>query len=441
MDSAIANIPLITPLRIPPVSSRYDRAVISPEPEDVEQPSLKALGYHFDNHGVMRDKNEKRYEFIDQKSYEVIGSAVTQEIYRIMENPPYNMERQYLDSTNRTRSAFIFLSRDWYQKENLVILIHGSGFVRAGQWSRRLIMNESLNMGSQLPYLRMCRSRDWGVIVMNTNMNVTDNNPPEPLPGSRTPLEHGITVWEKYIARSKASSIAVVAHSAGGTVIAGIIENYWSKEWMKRLKCVCLTDAVFTLPSVSVMKWLPAIKDWRASQHAEIGLRIDNTAIDYKTTHLYRTDFGDFGDNLISGSVECLATIRTKVSCSNQIQIRRDELITVANGDSCRINNSLDKEKRPFPPVIVVDRALLMIGKTDYNLLLNNCEHFAKYCRYGLKESNQATVAKIILVISATYCMTGSLAVSAVAGSLTYTFARLGRDIKQFVPFYPDVLL
>ncbi|EFO20733.2 hypothetical protein LOAG_07757 [Loa loa] len=539
------------------------RAVISPEPEDVEQPSLKALGYHFDNHGVMRDKNEKRYEFIDQKSYEVIGSAVTQEIYRIMENPPYNMERQYLDSTNRTRSAFIFLSRDWYQKENLVILIHGSGFVRAGQWSRRLIMNESLNMGSQLPYLRMCRSRDWGVIVMNTNMNVTDNNPPEPLPGSRTPLEHGITVWEKYIARSKASSIAVVAHSAGGTVIAGIIENYWSKEWMKRLKCVCLTDAVFTLPSVSVMKWLPAIKDWRASQHAEIGLRIDNTAIDVKhpyviyvsagtsqheetsavaiddifrfideqsqfypsvsellgicyyqlagsdtnirvtlisdvsnmlrpgelvtewmqaerlRSHLeigdlieFRrvigsikrriythwgvfigfhdkkayvahtgTDFGDFGDNLISGSVECLATIRTKVSCSNQIQIRRDELITVANGDSCRINNSLDKEKRPFPPVIVVDRALLMIGKTDYNLLLNNCEHFAKYCRYGLKESNQATVAKIILVISATYCMTGSLAVSAVAGSLTYTFARLGRDIKQFVPFYPDVLL
>lgn len=33
------------------------------------------------------------------------------------------------------------------------------------------------------------------------------------------------------------------------------------------------------------------------------------------------TDFGDFGDNLISSSVESLATIRTKVSCRNQIQV------------------------------------------------------------------------------------------------------------------------
>ncbi|VDK83498.1 unnamed protein product [Litomosoides sigmodontis] len=498
------------------------------EPENVKQPSLEALGYHFDDHGVMRDKNGKKYEFIDQKSYEKIGLAVTEEIYRIMENSPYNMERQYLDDTDKKRSAFIFLSRGWCQKEKLVVLIHGSGAVRAGQWSRRLIMNESLNMGSQLPYLRVCSNRDWGVVVMNTNMNVTNSYPLEELPGSRTPVEHGINVWKTYITRAKASSIAVIAHSAGGSVIAGIVENYWSKEWMKRLKCICLTDAIFTLPSAAVMDWIPAIQDWRATPHAEIGLRIDD-----KTTHekcpyvtyvsagtnqheetsavaiedIFRfidvlsmlkpgelvtdwmqaetlcsyleigdliefrraigsikrriythwgvfigfcdkkayvahtgTDFGDFGNDVISSSVESLATIKTKVSCSNQIQFRRDELITVANGDSCRINNSLDREKRPFPPNVVVDRALLMLGKTNYNLLLNNCEHFAKYCRYGLKESDQATVAKIILVTSATYCMTGSIAVSAVAGTLIYTFNRLGRDIKQFISLYLDLL-
>ncbi|VDN89854.1 unnamed protein product [Brugia pahangi] len=477
----------------------------SSESENVKQPCLAALGYHFDNQGVMRDKDKKRYEFIDQKSYEKIGLAITEEIYRIMENPPYNMERHYLDDTNKKRSAFIFLSKDWYEKENLVVLIHGSGSVRAGQWSRKLIMNENLNMGSQLPYLRICKRRDWGVVVMNTNMNITNNDPIELLP-------------------------VVVAHSAGGSVVAGIIENYWSEEWMKRLKCVCLTDAVFTLPSVSAMDWLPAIQYWRATLQTEIGLQINNTTIHGKHPYvtyvsagtnqheetsavaiedIFRfidnvfnmlkpdelvtewmqaeglhsyleigdliefqravgnikrriythwgvfigfhdkkayiahtgTDFGDFGDNLIISSVESLATIRTKMSCSSQIQIRRDELITVANGDSCRINNSLDKEKKPFPPAVVVDRALLMLGKTNYNLLLNNCEHFAKYCRYGLKESKQATVAKIIIVISATYCMTGSLAVSAVAGTLTYTFSRLGRGIKHFVPFYPNVLL
>ncbi|CAG9532586.1 unnamed protein product [Cercopithifilaria johnstoni] len=263
----------MNPLRL------QSEATTSSELEDVKQPNLEALGYYFDDHGVMRDKNEKGFEFTDQESYEKIALAVTEEIYRIMENPPYNMERQYLDDTDKKRSAFIFLSKDWYQKENLVVLIHGSGAVRAGQWSRRLIMNKSLNMGSQLPYLRICKSRDWGVVVMNTNMNVTDSDPFEALPGSRTPIEHGITVWEKYITKAKARSIAVVAHSAGGTVIAGIIENYWSKEWMKRLKCICLTDAVFTLPSVTNMDWLPAIRDWRATPHTEIGLQIDNRTI------------------------------------------------------------------------------------------------------------------------------------------------------------------
>ncbi|MCP9265830.1 Sorbin and SH3 domain-containing protein 1 [Dirofilaria immitis] len=488
----------------------------SSEPENVVPLSLEGLGYHFDGHGVMRDKvffEWQKYEFTDQKSYEKIGLAVTEEIYRIMESPPYNMERQYV-------------FKDWYKKENLIVLIHGSGAVRAGQWSRRLIMNESLNIGSQLPYLRICKSRDWGVVVMNTNMNITDNVPLEPLPESRTPLEHGITVWERYVAKAKANSVAVVAHSAGGAVIAGIIENYWSTEWMKRLKCVCLTDAVFTLPSVTVMDWLPAIRNWRATPHTEVGLRIDNSMLygeDPYVTYIsagtnqheetsavaiedifdlltitlclnmlkpgelvtdwmqaerlcsyleigdlieFRrvvgnikrriythwgvfigfhdkkayiahtgTDFGDFDDNLISSSVESMATIGKKC------HIRRDELITVANGDSCRVNNSLDKGKRPFPPVIVVDRALRMLGKTNYNLLLNNCEHFAKYCRYGLKESNQATVAKIIIISSATYCITGSLAVSAVVGTLTYTFSRLGRNIKKLVPSYPDVLL
>lgn len=34
------------------------------------------------------------------------------------------------------------------------VLIHGSGVVRAGQWTRKLIMNEDLDHGSVLPFLR-----------------------------------------------------------------------------------------------------------------------------------------------------------------------------------------------------------------------------------------------------------------------------------------------
>ena len=33
--------------------------------------------------------------------------------------------------------SFIFLSRDFFEAEKAVVIIHGTGVVRAGQWSRR----------------------------------------------------------------------------------------------------------------------------------------------------------------------------------------------------------------------------------------------------------------------------------------------------------------
>uniref|UniRef100_A0A1I8C0A9 LRAT domain-containing protein n=1 Tax=Meloidogyne hapla TaxID=6305 RepID=A0A1I8C0A9_MELHA len=39
--------------------------------------------------------------------------------------------------------------------------------------------------------------------------------------------------------------------------------------------------------------------------------------------------------------------------------VRSDPFLIVAGTDLCRVNNSLDAQRRPFPPTIVVDRALL----------------------------------------------------------------------------------
>lgn len=37
--------------------------------------------------------------------------------------------------------GFIFASQDWDTCDQLMILIHGSGVVRAGQWARRWVFN------------------------------------------------------------------------------------------------------------------------------------------------------------------------------------------------------------------------------------------------------------------------------------------------------------
>lgn len=52
-----------------------------------------------------------------------------------------------------------------------MLLIHGAGPVRAGQWTRKLIINENLDTGSQLPYIRRAMKAGYGVIVCNPNLN------------------------------------------------------------------------------------------------------------------------------------------------------------------------------------------------------------------------------------------------------------------------------
>ncbi|WP_414550514.1 lecithin retinol acyltransferase family protein [Anabaena sp. CCY 0017] len=40
-------------------------------------------------------------------------------------------------------------------------------------------------------------------------------------------------------------------------------------------------------------------------------------------------------------------------------------------------------------PEVVVQRAISKLGEQKYNLLFNNCEHFAHYCKTGRSDSKQ----------------------------------------------------
>lgn len=42
-----------------------------------------------------------------------------------------------------------------------------------------------------------------------------------------------------------------------------------------------------------------------------------------------------------------------------------------------------------YTPDVVVERALSRMGEKKYNLLFNNCEHFATWCKTGVNESQQ----------------------------------------------------
>lgn len=68
-----------------------------------------------------------------------------------------------------------------------------------------------------------------------------------------------------------------------------------------------------------------------------------------------------------------------------------EPLSSIKGYSTARKNNRLFWRSDPFPGNEIVQRARSQIGPVEYNILWNNCEHFAKWCRYGLKISDQVT--------------------------------------------------
>lgn len=68
-----------------------------------------------------------------------------------------------VDATEDEPKSFIYMSEDALTNpEKIMVLIQGSGVVRAGQWARRLIINEDLNSGTQIPFIN--RAKEVGFI-------------------------------------------------------------------------------------------------------------------------------------------------------------------------------------------------------------------------------------------------------------------------------------
>ena len=102
-----------------------------------------------------------------------------------------------------------------------LVLIQGTGAVRAGIWARSVCINENLELGSMLPFMDICRDLNIPVLVMNPNLN-SDPETGVTIPFSGSMSDHAVYVWEKYVKDSGFDQISVIAHSAGGGCVSAI---------------------------------------------------------------------------------------------------------------------------------------------------------------------------------------------------------------------------
>lgn len=119
-------------------------------------------------------------------------------------------------------SSFVYCTTTTFDNvSKLVILVHGTGVVRAGQWARSQIINESLEMGSQLSYIRQAKQMGFAVLVLNINENKrTINGVEKEIVGSENAEAHARTAWNQLISpATNLRHIGIVAFAYGAEVV------------------------------------------------------------------------------------------------------------------------------------------------------------------------------------------------------------------------------
>ncbi|XP_036321463.1 FAM172 family protein homolog CG10038 isoform X2 [Rhagoletis pomonella] len=241
---------------------------------------LREFGYAFNAEGQLRKIDEttgepgaEPFKFTisddhakNQAHYEQLAEQIPEIVYDLLEQN--GLRRTYVpDDVPQEQATFIFTKPEkLVEPKKLVVIIHGSGYVRAGQWARSLIINNSLDHGTQIPYIKRAESLGYDILLTNTNDNyrmINGENRPIPRLGSAS--AHARYVWEKYVMACNPESVAVVAHSYGGAIAMDLAKRF-TKFFEKNVFAIALTDSAhFQIPGEAKQIILDISCNWVSS--------------------------------------------------------------------------------------------------------------------------------------------------------------------------------
>jgi len=122
-----------------------------------------------------------------------------------------------------------------------LVLIQGTGEVRAGIWSRGCCLNASLDIGSMIPYINWANNMGFSILIMNPNMRI-DPDTGKSIKYCQSMDQHCLYVWKTFMKTCRAKNVYIVAHSAGGYCLTALLAQN-TKEFIERVRKVALTDS------------------------------------------------------------------------------------------------------------------------------------------------------------------------------------------------------
>ena len=84
-----------------------------------------------------------------------------------------------------------------------------------------------------------------------------------------------------------------------------------------------------------------------------------------------------------------------------EVKVREISLEQFTKDDNCKLIKCIRNRSnvKVFSPEETVNRARSRLGEKSYNLVFNNCEHFALWCKYGENKSVQVEKALGVVVL------------------------------------------
>jgi len=263
-----------------PEEIAYLESVIRTIPNVDNPQTLDQFNYHYVDGKLVNRETDKPFHWVNQKHYDSLGDIIIGHIQKLMvEECDMDEVKLPMDEMDEYDGPYnnIFVSKNVYTCDKLLLLNQGSGAVRAGMWARALCINNDLSLGSVIPYIKKGYENGFGVIVLNPNLNSNyvppkevkrqlflglDVNIEEPdrvkIKGNGSPVEHVLYVWDRIVSKCVANRICIVAHSAGGHGAVQLLRNR-EEEVNKKVCGIAFTDSVHSIgsrDSKSVQKFI-----------------------------------------------------------------------------------------------------------------------------------------------------------------------------------------
>lgn len=220
----------------------------------------------------------------------------------------YNLLKKYVpfndDLTNQEHNLYcrapIYVSPDWSTNtKGALILIQGMGAVRAGLWSRKVSVCESLELGTMLPQIKFAVENGLSCLIMNPNYEQNINSKKVD-PKVKGDTKHCKYVFKKFVKnRCLAKEIFIVAHSMGGVSCSKLIEWY-KEEFIDRVVAIAFCDSSFfntkhILIDRNEEEWFSSVSTHYIASHKKLGdkendkIRISETLSGGHIEHEYIT--------------------------------------------------------------------------------------------------------------------------------------------------------